>query len=73
MVDGQDKMDALKIASAWAAVGVTSWSDFAALVASLYTCVLIGEWFWKKALRPYCEKHGWVKKQLRRKSDREYS
>ena len=34
---------ALKIGTAWAAVGITSWTDFAAAVAALYTVLLIGE------------------------------
>jgi hypothetical protein len=60
---------AIKIATAWAAVGITSWSDVAALLASLYTALLIGEWMWKRAIRPYCEQRGWVKRQLRRRDD----
>lgn len=65
------KMDAAKIATAWAAVGITSWSDFAAFIASIYTLILIGEWTWKRAIRPYCEKRGWVKRLYRRKEDRQ--
>ena len=38
----------LKIATAWAGVGITSWSDAAAAAATLYTTILIGEWLWKK-------------------------
>ena len=37
-----------KIASAWAAVGVTSWADFASFIAAIYTTCLLGEWLWKK-------------------------
>ena len=39
---------ALKIASAWAAVGITSWADAASFVAFCYTMILIAEWAWKK-------------------------
>jgi hypothetical protein len=59
----------LKIASAWAAVGITSWSDVAAILASAYTALLIGEWFWKKVWRSFCEERGWVKRAKRRKDD----
>ena len=38
----------LKIASAWAAVGITSWADAASFVAFCYTMILIAEWLWKK-------------------------
>ncbi len=42
----------IKIATAWAAVGVTSWSEAAAALAAVYTSILIGEWLWRK-LRPF--------------------
>lgn len=38
----------LKIATAWAAAGVTSWADFASALAAVYTLLLITEWVWKK-------------------------
>lgn len=43
----------MKAASAWFLVGlsklgINTWSDVAAFVASVYTCLLIIEWFWKK-------------------------
>lgn len=41
-----------KIASAWAAVGVTSWSEFASFLAALYTLCLLGQWFLKNVVRP---------------------
>ena len=59
----------LKIASVWAAVAVTSWADFAAMLAALYTLILICEWVWKKFLRPFSEAKGWVKRTKRRKDD----
>lgn len=36
-----------KMLSAWALVGVTSWADFAAMLAAFYSLLLIVEWFWK--------------------------
>jgi uncharacterized protein HemY len=60
---------AFKIASAWAAVAVTSWADFAAMLAAFYTLLLICEWFWKKVIRPACEIRGWVKRKKRRADD----
>lgn len=38
----------LKVASAWAAVGITSWADAASFVAFCYTMILIIEWAYKK-------------------------
>jgi len=51
---------AAKLLSVWAAVGITSWADFAAFLAALYSLMLIGEWLWKKAVRPFCEWRGWI-------------
>lgn len=50
-----------KIATAWAAVGITSWADFASVLACIYTALLIFEWCWKKIGRPTLERHGWIK------------
>jgi hypothetical protein len=38
----------LKLLTVWAAVGITSWSDAAAFLASIYSALLIGEWVYKK-------------------------
>lgn len=65
---------AVKIATAWlAALGISNWSDIAAMFAALYTLLLIMEWFWKKFWRPAFERIGWLKPRLRRQSDREES
>ncbi len=49
-----------KIISAWAAFGVTSWSDFAAFVAAMYTCLLVAEFLWKKVFKPIAVARGWI-------------
>ena len=59
----------IKIVTAWAAVGVTSWTDVASVLAALYTLLLIFEWLWKKIGRPFCERHGWLKRMKRRRDD----
>ena len=59
----------VKIVTAWAAVGITSWSDAAAALAALYTLILILEWLWKRLGRPFCEKHGWLTRLKRRRGD----
>lgn len=45
-----------KAATAWGGVGLANlgihnWSDAAAVVATIYTLILICEWCWKKFLR----------------------
>lgn len=73
-MDDQIKHPWLKAITALAAgFGVSSWSDFAAFVAAVYTLVLMAEWFWKKFWRPLLERHGIVKRRNRRASDREAS
>lgn len=59
-----------KIVAVWAAVGITSWADVAAFLAAIYSMILIGEWCWKKILRPFAERRGWVQRKARRADDR---
>lgn len=59
----------VKVISAWAAVGFTSWTDVAAFLAAVYSLILIGEWLWKKLGRPCAERRGWIKRKNRRKDD----
>ena len=60
----------VKVVSAWAAVGISSWADvqamagaIAALLAAFYSLLLIGEWWWKKFWRPMAEDRGWIKRK----------
>lgn len=41
-----------KLFSVWAAVGITSWADFAAFMAAMYSLLLVCEFVWKKLIRP---------------------
>jgi hypothetical protein len=41
----------IKLATVWAAVGITSWADAASALAAIYTCILIGEWVYKKFIK----------------------
>jgi len=50
-------------------LGVSSWSDVAALLAAFYSFLLICEWFWKKFWRPFLERKGWIKRIRRRRTD----
>lgn len=60
---------AAKVGTAWAAVGITSWADAASALAFLYTLLLLCEWVWKKLVRPFAERRGWLRRPLRRKED----
>lgn len=61
----------VKVVTAWAAVGFTSWTDVAAFLAAVYSAILIGEWCWKKCGRPFFEARGWLKRKARRADDRQ--
>ena len=65
---GQVSAPMFKIITTWGAVAITSWSDVAAILAAIYTLILIGEWAWKK-IRPTFERMGWLKRRMRRKDD----
>lgn len=60
---------AIKIVTAWAAVGITSWADAASMLAAIYTGLLIFEWWWKKFWRPLFEARGWLKPKKGRSKD----
>lgn len=40
-----------------------SWSEIAAMMAAVYTSLLIFEWFWKRLWRPILERQGILKKK----------
>lgn len=49
-----------------AGFGVSSWSDFAAFMAALYTLMLVIEWLWKHCIRPVAESRGWIARKVRK-------
>lgn len=64
------KTSIVKGSSAWIAVfvadiGINSWGDAAAMLAALYSILLIFEWLWKRIFRGIAERHGWVKPRKR--------
>ena len=59
----------MKAVSAWGVVAITSWADVAAMLAAIYTILLMGEWCWKKVIRPIAEARGWIRRLRRRKDD----
>lgn len=68
------KTGLVKSGSAWllviiADLGIKSWGDVAAMLAALYSLVLIIEWVWKRIARPIAEAHGWVAPRKRHRID----
>jgi hypothetical protein len=62
----------VKTVTMWAAIaagiGVQTWADAAsfatfcaAAVGTLYSLILMTEWFWKKVWRPLAVHFGWLK------------
>lgn len=49
----------------WMWVNSIPWGTVASIVAVVYTCLLIFEWFWKKLWRPVFERKGWIKPRKR--------
>lgn len=50
-----------KALTAWAAIGITSWAEAASFVAFVYSSVLLGEWLWKRLVKPIAQQRGWIK------------
>lgn len=52
-----------------AVIAGLSWGDIASILAAAYTILLIGEWLWKKLIRPMAERRGWrARPQYKRRS-----
>ena len=49
----------------WIFINSIPWGTIASIVAVIYTCLLITEWFWKKLWRPIFERKGWIKPRPR--------
>lgn len=46
-------------------IGIHTWADAASFLAAAYTASLIGEWAWKRFVRPFGERRGWWKVKRR--------
>ncbi|QPB08678.1 holin [Burkholderia phage Mica] len=60
---GQTPFLVAKLMGALAAIGISSWGEFAAFVAAAYSLLLIGEWVWRHVARPFCVWRGWMKQK----------
>jgi len=56
----------IKVVTAWAAVGITSWADIAAVLAAIYTALLLCEFLWKRVGRQIAVCYGWISPKRRR-------
>lgn len=45
----------------WAFFNSIPWGPISFFVATLYSCLLMSEWWWKKLWRPLLESRGWIK------------
>lgn len=61
----------IKIATVWGAIGVTSWAEAASFLAFVLSAMALGEWLWKKLVRPILVYTGHMKPKSvnRRKED----
>lgn len=57
-------VDTSKAVSAWTFAGLST-SDIAAILASIYTTLLICEWLWKKFFRRQAIRFGLIKPSRR--------
>lgn len=48
-----------------AAVGALSWSDIAAILAAVYSSLLIAEWMWKRVFHPIAVRRRWIKTRVK--------
>lgn len=69
MSENEINVPAVKIVTAWAAVGITSWADAASFLAFVYTFALLSEWVWKKVARPFLVTRGYLPELRRREDD----
>lgn len=61
----------LKVVTVWlAALGITSWGEFAAMCAAVYSMLLILEWCWKKFVRDLLVKWKLIDRCKRRRDDK---
>jgi hypothetical protein len=41
-------------------LGIHNWSDLANFVVTMYTLLLMADWWWRKFWRPLFERRGWL-------------
>ena len=61
---------ATKVVAVWTGVGIGqtawTWADLAAILAAIYSAILIGEWIWRRIARPAFERSGFVQPRKRK-------
>jgi hypothetical protein len=50
---------------AWMLINSVPWDLIAKIAAAIYGVAVLSEWMWKKAIRPFCESRGWLKRRRR--------
>lgn len=51
----------IKLGVVWGAIGVTSWAEAASFLAFVLSVLALGEWLWKKLIRPFLVYTGHMK------------
>lgn len=59
----------IKVASLWAMIGVTSWSEAASFLAALLTFYLLARHLWRDIGRPFLESIGVLKRHKVQRND----
>ncbi|SDN52245.1 hypothetical protein [Polaromonas sp. JS666] len=54
---------------AWMFINSFPWDLIAKIAAAIYGVLVLSEWIWKKAIRPFCESRGWWKRRSRREAE----
>lgn len=52
-------LKAASVGAAW--LGGMTWGEFASMLASIYTSLLIIEWLWKRWGKPLAIRRGWMR------------
>lgn len=59
--------------SSWHWLNALPWGDLAQVAAFLGSAAVLGEWVWKKIVRPLGERIGWVKPRRREITESEWA
>lgn len=60
-------------ADSWVWLHSVPWSTLASFAAFVYTLALTCEWAWKKLLRPFAERRGWLNRRSRKVTESEWA
>ena len=50
-----------KLGSVWGAMFITSWSELAGFLGTIYTLWMIGQKAWRELVKPYLKRKGFIR------------